>query len=107
MAQVEIKIGMYHYQIACKDGQEEHLHDLARRFDQRVTDVAGSLKRGADIKTIVTASLFMENEIEELRQKMERLKRQAEEAGAKANRSPELSEVMRSLEAIAELLEKR
>ena len=43
MAVVEVQINQRMYQVACDDGQEEHLIKLAGDIDQRVRDLSSSV----------------------------------------------------------------
>lgn len=107
MAQVEVKVGMHHYPITCRDGQEAQLLMIAEKLDRRVTALARSLNRGGDVKTIVTASVLMEKEIQDLKNELEQLKEQKQAEAKAAETSRDLGHIYKSLEVVAEMLEKR
>lgn len=106
MAQIEVKVGMYSYQMACGDGQENNLLEMANRFNKRLSDLASRMQRGVDIKTIVTACIMMENEIDELKSKSILEKSTAKESlnYNKDNKNIDLFTLL-ELEAIAKQLE--
>ena len=43
MPQVDVSINGRRYQIACDEGQEEHLSQLAEYVDQRVQELVGAV----------------------------------------------------------------
>ena len=69
MAIVNISIRNCSYQIACNDGEEEHLKNLANRVSQKVDKLAFSYARSSDSLLLLIAALNNENDLEELRRK--------------------------------------
>ena len=59
MAQVDVAINGKSYRIACDDGQEEHLLQLAAFVDQRVQELAASVGQIGDARLLVMASLLI------------------------------------------------
>ena len=49
MPQVDVNINGRRYQIACDEGQEEHLTQLADYVDKRVQELVGACALGAAI----------------------------------------------------------
>ncbi len=39
MAQLTVKINGYAYTVACEDGQEAHLQEMARQVEQRIESI--------------------------------------------------------------------
>ncbi len=62
MAQVTLTVNGTPYQLACEDGQEAQLEELARTVDAKVTELAGSLGQIGDAKLMLMASLLLLDE---------------------------------------------
>ena len=63
MAQVTVTIDGKQYRMACDEGQEEHLTDLAERFDRYVSHLKGSFGEIGDQRLTVMASLTIADEL--------------------------------------------
>jgi cell division protein ZapA len=83
VAQLTIKINGYAYNVACEDGQEEHLQAMCEQVGKRVESIKalGSSTSG-EARLLVLASLLMADEIHDLRIENESLRG----AGGKAGR---------------------
>ena len=53
MAQVDVTINDRSYKIACDDGQEEHLTQLAAYVDGRVQELVSSVGQVGDARLLV------------------------------------------------------
>lgn len=90
MGQVEVTINGRPYQVACDDGEEDHLVDLAKQVDKRVDELAGSLGQVGEARLILMAGLLLADELSEARGKVGTLETKATEArddGASAGRA--------------------
>ncbi|PHP66083.1 cell division protein ZapA [Zhengella mangrovi] len=94
MAQVSVTIDGKVYRMACDEGQEEHLTDLAQRFDRYVTHLKGSFGEIGDQRLTVMAGIMVMDELVELQKRMrglqaesETLRKTRDEALAKADRA--------------------
>ncbi len=67
MAQVALTINKRSYDIACDDGQEDHLRSLASDLDARVQSLRGSVGEIGDLRLLVMAALLLEDELNEAR----------------------------------------
>ena len=67
MAQVEITINGQSYRVACEDGQEQRLTDLARMVDAHVGDLVEQVGQVGHTRLLVMASLLVADELVELR----------------------------------------
>ena len=65
MAQVDVAINGKSYKIACDDGQEDHLLELASSVDQRVRQLASSVGQVGDARLLVMACLLISDELSE------------------------------------------
>lgn len=65
MAQIKIKINGRTYEIACDDGQEEHVARLGRYLDTKVGELASQVGQVGDTRLLVMASLMITDELSE------------------------------------------
>ncbi|MCB1424684.1 MAG: cell division protein ZapA [Zhengella sp.] len=113
MPQVSVIIDGKTYRMACDEGQEEHLADLAQRFDRYVTHLKGSFGEIGDQRVTVMAGIMVMDELVELQKRMRGLEAEAEtlrktrdEALARADRidaglSATMTTLAERMEAIA------
>ncbi len=70
MAQVTVTIDGKSYRMACDEGQEEHLIDLAQRFDRYVMHLKGSFGEIGDHRLAVMAGIMVMDELVELQKRV-------------------------------------
>jgi cell division protein ZapA len=70
MAQVTVTIDGKAYRMACDEGQEEHLIDLAARFDRYVGHLRESFGEIGDQRLTVMAGVMVVDELVELQKRM-------------------------------------
>jgi len=70
MAQVTVTIDGKAYRMACDEGQEEHLMDLAQRFDRYVSHLKGSFGEIGDQRLTVMAGIMITDELAELEKRV-------------------------------------
>ena len=70
MAQVTVSIDGKSYRMACEEGQEEHLIELAQRFDRYVTHLKQSFGEIGDQRITVMASIMVMDELSEVQKRM-------------------------------------
>ena len=94
MAQVTVTIDGKQYRMACDEGQEEHLIDLASRFDRYVTHLKGSFGEIGDQRLTVMAGIMVMDELSELQKRVRgmeseiaTLRKTRDDALVKADRS--------------------
>ena len=114
MAIVHIRVGNREYDVACDDGQEDHLRLLADDVDERVRSLLYSMGQGANenlallLTALTMADEIIENkkEIREVAQEVARLSRQLE-AERTHNHAAEMEAAMaHTLDDIALRIEK-
>jgi cell division protein ZapA len=112
VAQVAITINGRNFQIACEDGQEDHLAELGAYVDKRVRDLVASVGQIGDTRLVVMASLLIADELSDVYDELEALRAQAGETPGKTKarssraRSAEQEKALASgLEAMAERIE--
>ena len=92
MSQVTVTIDGKAYRMACDPGQEEHLSELAARFDKYVGHLKGSFGEIGDQRITVMAGIMVMDELVELQKRvtgleaeMESLRRTRDEALQRAD----------------------
>jgi len=85
MPQVSISIANRTYELACGEGEEDRVHELAAYVDEKVAALRKQLPGAPEVKLLVFASLLLADESREARG----LARQAESARASATDSAE------------------
>ncbi|MEO9614193.1 MAG: cell division protein ZapA [Nitratireductor sp.] len=73
MAQVTVTIDGKSYRMACDEGQEEHLVELAGRFDRYIGHLRGSFGEIGDHRLAVMAGIMVMDELSELQRRMKGL----------------------------------
>jgi cell division protein ZapA len=73
MAQVTVTIDGKTYRMACDEGQEEHLIDLAQRFDRYVTHLKDSFGEIGDQRLTVMSGIMVMDELTELQKRVKGL----------------------------------
>ncbi|MFK0383737.1 cell division protein ZapA [Agrobacterium sp. NPDC090273] len=76
MAQVTVMIDGKAYRMACEAGQEQHLTDLATRFDQYVGHLKSQFGEIGDLRLTVMSGIMVMDELSELSRKLEKLENQ-------------------------------
>lgn len=72
MGQVTLTVSGRTYQVACDDGEEAHLRDLAEYVDSKATELAGDGGRRGDIRTLLLASLVIADELSDALKQVEK-----------------------------------
>ena len=70
MPQVAVQINGKTYRMACDEGQEAHLLDLAQRFEKTITSLKGSFGEIGDQRLTVMAGIMVQDELVELQRKV-------------------------------------
>lgn len=65
MAQVSLTVNGRAYQVACEDGEEEHLNELARYLNQRVEELVESVGQVGEGRLLLMAALLIADELSE------------------------------------------
>ncbi|MBN7757138.1 cell division protein ZapA [Nitratireductor aquimarinus] len=69
MAQVTVTIDGKSYRMACDEGQEDHLVNLAQRFDRYITHLKDAFGEIGDHRLAVMAGIMVMDELVELQKK--------------------------------------
>jgi len=65
MAQIDVTINGRNYRIACDDGQEDHIVQLADYVDKRVAELVSAVGQAGEARLLVMASLLIADELSE------------------------------------------
>ena len=82
MAQVTVTVNGRDYTIACDDGDEEHVTELASYLDERVGELTGTVGQVGEARLLLMVSLLIADELAEAYHELDDLK--AGGAGAAA-----------------------
>jgi len=99
MAQVTVQIDGKAYRMACEEGQEGHLEELAAGFDRYVGHLKSQFGEIGDLRITVMAGIMVMDELNEITRRLAKLEKETEEL--RKGREGVMSEVSRNEEAIA------
>lgn len=102
MAQVTVSIDGKAYRMACEEGQEDHLIELATKFDQYVGHLKSQFGEIGDLRLTVMAGIMVMDELSEVNRRLKNL--ETEVGNLTDGRDAALSDQMRSEEALASAL---
>ncbi len=110
MSQVTVTIDGKQYRMACDEGQEEHLIELAGRFDRYVLHLKDSFGEIGDQRLTVMAGIMVLDELSELQRRVRgleseiaTLRKTRDDALTKANKNDEA--LTGALSGLAERME--
>ena len=67
MANIDVEIANRRYNVACRDGEEDHLRSVAAIVDKRAKDAASALGSLTETRHLLFASLLLADDVKELR----------------------------------------
>ena len=102
MAQVTVTIDGKAYRMACEEGQEDHLTELASRFDRYVGHLKDQFGEIGDLRITVMAGIMVMDELSEVSRKLRGLETEVE--NLKQGRDAQLSKDARDEEVLASAL---
>jgi cell division protein ZapA len=117
MPEVNVEINGRKYRMACEEGQEEHLRNLAERFNQSVENLKGAFGEIGDNRLSVMAGIAVLDELEEAEKKIATLKADVENltragedlsretSALEAQYAKKLAETARKVEAVAQAID--
>ena len=73
MSQINVTINGRQFRMACEDGEEEHLQQLAADLDQRIARLRTRFGEIGDTRLTVMAALTVADELSEAKGKLERI----------------------------------
>ncbi|NLS15202.1 cell division protein ZapA [Rhizobium sp. P40RR-XXII] len=103
MAQVTVTIDGKAYRMACEEGQEDHLTDLANRFDRYVMHLKSQFGEIGDLRVTVMAGIMIMDEVSELTRRVSALETELE--SLTSNRDTTLAANARAEETLASVID--
>lgn len=73
MPQVTVTINARQFRMACEEGQEDHLRQLAKELDERIVALRGQFGEIGDARLTVMAALMVADELAESGKKLKQL----------------------------------
>jgi cell division protein ZapA len=73
MAQVNATIAGRQFRLACEDGQEEHLEELAKDIDERIIELRRKFGEIGDTRLTVMAALMVADDLADANRRIRRL----------------------------------
>ncbi|MDR3421931.1 MAG: cell division protein ZapA [Xanthobacteraceae bacterium] len=73
MSQVNVTINGRQFRMACEDGQEDHLTNLARELDTRIAGLRAKFGEIGDARLTVMAAITIADELSEMGTRIKRL----------------------------------
>ena len=67
MASIEVDVAGRRYDVACRDGEEEHLRSLAALVDKRAKDAASALGGLTETRQLLFAALLIADDLKDVR----------------------------------------
>lgn len=67
MASVEVEIAARRYAVACRDGEEAHLREVAAIVDRKAQDAGTALGSLSEVRQLLFAALLLADEVKEHR----------------------------------------
>jgi cell division protein ZapA len=111
VGQVAVAINGRTYQIACDDGQEEHLKQLGAYVDKRVAELIAAVGQVGDMRLLVMTALILADEMSEMADDLGKAPTQpngnsAEQRMNETVLASSLDTLAQQLESIADRLER-
>ena len=104
MAQVDVSINGQSYRIACEDGQEDRLVDLATMVDEKVSDLVNQIGQVGSNRLLVMAALIIADELVDLKNEAGSLQEQKNSTN-QYDTVLALQEITKRIENIADQVE--
>src|SRR4029079_6985318 len=76
VSQVNVTINGRQFRMACEDGEEDHLRQLATGLDERIVALRGQFGEIGDARLTVMAALMISDALSESNKKMRRLEQE-------------------------------
>jgi cell division protein ZapA len=100
MPELTVEINGREYQVACDDGQEEHLTKLARFVDKKMGELVGAVGQIGDARLLVMTGLLIADELSDAYQQLESFDAEAGDDGKSSH-----ADMTSALEVCAQRIE--
>ena len=105
MAQVNVSVNGQSYRIACEDGQEDRLIDLATMVDEKVLELVNQIGQVGSNRLLVMAALIIADELVDLKNEAGSLQEQKDNTNQQ-DTVLALQEITKRIENIADQVER-
>ena len=105
MAQVDVSVNGQSYRIACEDGQEDRLVDLAAMVDEKVSDLVNQIGQVGSNRLLVMAALIIADELVDLKNEVGSLQEQKDNTNQQ-DTVLALQEITKRIENIADKVDR-
>ena len=108
MGQISVNINNHNYTLACRDGEEERLIELASFVNQKAESLTQSLGNVGENRLLLMSALLMADELKEAWERLEKLENHAPDVLDDASRkkvSLLIDKASEKIESIAAELE--
>ena len=78
MPQVTVSVNGHNYNVACDEGEENHLRDLARYLDKHVQDLALSIGQVGETRLLLMGGLVLADQMSEMLARIDDLETEIE-----------------------------
>jgi len=86
MSEITVEIDGRKYRMACEDGQEVHIRDLATRFSDYVESLKGEFGEAGDTRLTVMAALTVMDDLSAVQQELADTKAALEQLSVKSTK---------------------
>ncbi len=86
MAEISVEIDGRKYRMACEDGQEAHVRDLATRFSNYVEGLKGEFGEAGDTRLTVMAALTVMDDLKAVQDELASAKDALDQLAFKSNK---------------------
>ncbi|MBR0652363.1 cell division protein ZapA [Roseomonas terrae] len=104
MAQVTVRVGGYSHPVACQDGQERHLTNMATEVDKRIGTLKAMGMQFGETRMLLLAALQLADEAADLQAEVAALKAGGAVAATPVPAEPD-PELIARLNGLAETIE--
>jgi cell division protein ZapA len=105
MADVTVEIGGNSYTIACREGEEAHLTNIAALVDRKATEARDAVGGVSEVRQLLFASLLLADELSDLQKSHKTIAPQ--DAGTEPAVASLIEQIASRVEALATKLENR
>jgi cell division protein ZapA len=108
MSQVTVTIAGRTYRMACREGEEHHLEQLAALLDAKVAEMRGSFGEIGEMRLHVMAAITIADDLAEARRRIDLLEKELGDLKALASAGDERSQIIeaRAAEAVQKTAER-
>ncbi len=105
MGGLSIVINGHNYRIACDDGEEKRLQELATFVEERVVEMISSVGQVGDDRILVMASLLIADELYDAREELEALRSASAGGAPAADREAVDDRLAKGMDTLAQRIE--